>query len=114
MCLCPKLVDIKDGEVSGTEDGSVSCEESEVDEGLTWCNKMSILWGRELGFTTAVVCFSCFIVNFLYYGGVYAFPQILPSLGIAISPAVNLFLGAVIGLVGTCVSLGTLRTFDRK
>merc|ERR1719195_182976 len=110
MLSCPKLAACNDIEESYIEED----EDSEVNNGLSLRDSMSIVWGSRLRFTTTVVCFSCFVANFLYYGGVYSFPQILPSLGFAVLPAFSLFLGAVFGLVGSLVTLWTMHTFNRK
>eukprot|EP00418_Pyrodinium_bahamense_P069585 CAMPEP_0179096324 /NCGR_PEP_ID=MMETSP0796-20121207/44277_1 /TAXON_ID=73915 /ORGANISM="Pyrodinium bahamense, Strain pbaha01" /LENGTH=467 /DNA_ID=CAMNT_0020794043 /DNA_START=100 /DNA_END=1503 /DNA_ORIENTATION=+ len=80
------------------------------DKGL---GRLGIVFGPALGFTTVVVCASTFTLNFLYYGSIYAFPQVLPDLELRVSPGANLFLGAVMEIpgyvVGTWLSNRTTR-----
>jgi len=60
------------------------------------------------------VSFSFFVTNFLYFVGIYSFPEILPTLGMKTSPAAELFLGGIFSLLGNCASLCTMEAFDRK
>lgn len=62
--------------------------------------KLNIVFGRHLFYTTMVLSFSVFTLNFLFYGGLYAFPQVLPSLDLHVTPAVNLMLGALVEVPG--------------
>jgi len=66
---------------------------------------LNVIFGRHLGFTTAVVAFTTFALNFNFYGGLYAFPQVLPELNLHFSPAANVFLGAVIELPGFALGM---------
>lgn len=56
-----------------------------------WDN-LKILFGRRLIYTTCVTCFTEFVINFEYYGSMYAFAQVLPALKTVLSPAVSLIL----------------------
>jgi len=118
MRSCPKLADhcydSDESDVSD-EDSDVSDEDSEVEnDGLSFRDTMSILWGPRLAFTTFTLCFSCAVFNILYYGGIYSFPQILPALHLKVSPAANVMLGAIFEVVGTLVSVLTMLWFSRK
>jgi nitrate/nitrite transporter NarK len=62
--------------------------------------QLKIIFGRQFLFTTFVVMVSTFTLNFNFYGGLYAFPQVLPQLDLQFSPAVNLTLGAAAELPG--------------
>lgn len=61
---------------------------------------LDIVFGKRLLYTTLVVCFSCFNLNFLFYGGLYAFPQVLPHMKLHLTPAANLLLGAIASIFG--------------
>jgi MFS family permease len=62
--------------------------------------QMKIIFGPQFLFTTFVVSVSTFTLNFNFYGGLYAFPQVLPQLDLHFSPAFNLALGAAAELPG--------------
>merc|ERR1719401_1755455 len=53
-----------------------------------------IFSGRFL-FSTVVVIYSCFTLNVLFYGCLYAFPQVLTEVHMGPSPAMSLMIGAV-------------------
>jgi len=53
---------------------------------------LKIMFGRRLIYTTCVTCFTEFVINFEYYGSMYAFAQVLPALNMWLSPAVSLIL----------------------
>jgi len=65
-----------------------------------YASALRVIFGRNLGFTTFTVCLLCFTLNFNYYGGIYAFPQVLPELDLHLSPAGNLALGAIFEVPG--------------
>lgn len=71
--------------------------------------KMGAVLDSRLLYSTFVLCFSTFTLNFLFYGGLYAFPQVLPDLELHVAPAVNLMVGAVFEIPGylLCMCLGT-------
>jgi len=64
--------------------------EAERDEHGSFYYHMKVVFGRHLGFTTLVTCVTTFALNFNFYGGLYAFPQVLPELNLKFSPAANL------------------------
>lgn len=63
-------------------------------------DKLGIVLGRHLLYTTMVVCVSVFTLNFVFYGGLYAFPRVLPDLKLHVSPAINLMIGASVEMIG--------------
>lgn len=67
---------------------------------LTMQDKLGIVLGRHMLYSTLVVCVSVFTLNFLFYGGLYSFPQILPHMRLQISPSVNLMVGALVEFPG--------------
>eukprot|EP00746_Dinoflagellata_sp_MGD_P081408 gnl/MRDRNA2_/MRDRNA2_32383_c0_seq2.p1 gnl/MRDRNA2_/MRDRNA2_32383_c0~~gnl/MRDRNA2_/MRDRNA2_32383_c0_seq2.p1 ORF type:complete len:485 (+),score=85.62 gnl/MRDRNA2_/MRDRNA2_32383_c0_seq2:256-1710(+) len=75
---------------------------------------LSIVTGPGLLFTTVVVMFTCFTCNFLYYGGLYAFPQVLPEMELQVSPAMNLMIGACFEIPGFIVGVTVGLYVSRK
>lgn len=73
-------------------------------------SRFQLLVSPKLRYVTFTASFSYFVLNFITYGGLYAFPQILPEAGAEIAPAVALgwaaaaeISGRVFGfLVGSC------------
>mmetsp|Transcript_21993 Transcript_21993/g.63406 ORF Transcript_21993/g.63406 Transcript_21993/m.63406 type:complete len:470 (-) Transcript_21993:143-1552(-) len=76
--------------------------------------KLGIVLGRHLAFSTFVVCFSMFSLNFLYYGGLYAFPQVLPELELRVAPAASLMAGAAFGVPGYLLGMALGGHMGRK
>lgn len=77
-------------------------------------DKLRIVLGRHFLYTTITVCVSCFNLNFLFYGGLYAFPQVLPHLELQLSPAVNLMLGAISEIPGYLAGVILCSYMSRK
>lgn len=50
--------------------------------------------------TTVLFGFSAFVSNVVFYGGLYAFPQVLPTLKMYFSPAAVLFIGIITEVLG--------------
>mmetsp|Transcript_616 Transcript_616/g.1514 ORF Transcript_616/g.1514 Transcript_616/m.1514 type:complete len:512 (+) Transcript_616:119-1654(+) len=61
--------------------------------------QLGIVFGRRFLLTTVIVIYSTFVLNFTYFGCLYAFPQIL-SESLGGSPAMNLFIGAIWEMFG--------------
>lgn len=70
--------------------------------------------GPTLLFTTLVTGFSCFTLNLLFYGGLYAFPQILPEIETGLSPAATLLFGATMEIPGYLFGLFVGVNLSRK
>jgi putative MFS transporter len=81
---------------------------------ITIRDKLSIVMGRHLIYTTVVACLSLFTLNFLFYGGLYAIPQVLPNLKLHVSPAVNLMVGAFAEMPGYLVGVLIGNHLSRK
>lgn len=75
--------------------------------------QMDVVFGGGLLATTAVVTYSCFILNLNYYGTLYAFPQVLPQL-IHEAAASELLIGALWELPGLAMGLVIGMTLSRK
>jgi len=69
-------------------------------EALPWSKHLSVIFGPRLLFSTLTTCLSTFTMNFIFYGGLYAFPQVLPELDLRLSPAANLIIGATMEIPG--------------
>jgi len=65
----------------------------------------SFIWHRSMRCTTVTLCLSTFVLNYTYYGGIYALPQVLPSLELGVSTAMNLLLACLIELFGYGLAL---------
>ncbi|CAD7939022.1 unnamed protein product [Amoebophrya sp. A120] len=65
------------------------------------------VFSYEYASSTIVLCWTTFTLNFVYYGGLYAFPQLLEGIGdtLTVSPAVSLVLAAVCEIPGCVIAL---------
>lgn len=74
-----------------------------------------LMFGRTLLYSTLVVCFTCFSLNFLYYGGLYAFPQVLgTSVHTGSTAAVALLVGVAWEMPGVLVVAALGHLIDRR
>jgi len=73
----------------------------------------AVFHGRILT-RTIVGCQSAFTVNFLYNGGLYAFPQVLPHLGLKSTPVCDLLLAVAFELPGFIVGAYLLKHIERR
>jgi hypothetical protein len=80
----------------------------------TTLETMRLVLGMRLFYTTVVVCMSAFTLNFLFYGGLYAFPQVLPDLKLHLSPCANLMIGAISEIPGYLVGIVLGNMLSRK
>lgn len=71
----------------------------------SWGAGIGIIFGRNFAFTTCVLCLTTYTLNYCFYGGLYAFPQVLPDMGLEVSPAMNLLLGAALEIPAALVGL---------
>lgn len=77
--------------------------------------RLAIVWGRHMFYSTVVLCACFFTWNFLFYGGLYAFPQALRDLELhSVNPAVNLMLGALMEAPGLFLGVVLGRYVSRK
>jgi len=60
----------------------------------------TVIFSRRLLFSTVAVIYSCFTLNTLFYGCLYAFPQVVTDVKMSSSPAVSLVMGALWELPG--------------
>mmetsp|Transcript_4340 Transcript_4340/g.6689 ORF Transcript_4340/g.6689 Transcript_4340/m.6689 type:complete len:494 (+) Transcript_4340:86-1567(+) len=77
-------------------------------------DKLGIVLGRHLLYSTLVTCVSVFTLNFLFYGGLYAFPQVLPDLKLRVTPSANLMLGALVEVPGFLAGIVIGNYLSRK
>jgi len=76
---------------------------------------IGVIFGPAMIFTTIVSCFTCFVMNLLFYGGLYAFPQVLSvTVETGTSPAFALLAGALCEGPGYMLALGFDRVMDRR
>lgn len=88
---------------------SRSCTESLVQQ---W----SVLFAHRLVSTTAIVMYTCFVMNFTYYGSAYAFPQIFSAMpeSNSSSAVMQLMIGCLWELPGNFLPLLFGTTLGRK
>lgn len=65
---------------------------------------LGFIWSRELIGTTLLMIYSCFVLNLVAYGCLYAFPQVMTEVDMGYSPAVGLAVGAFWELSGCSIS----------
>merc|ERR1719471_2053414 len=76
---------------------------------------LGVIFGPAMLYSTLVCCFTCFCLNFLYYGGLYAFPQVLSeNVSTGTSPAIALLKGALWTFPGYFMAVGFDRVLDRR
>lgn len=99
---------------NGRDDVPVEFTAAALSDDVPLTHGLRVVFGRHLAFTTLVTGFTCFSVNFLYYGGLYAFPQVLPELNLRFSSAANLFLGAAFEIPGFLLGMALGDRMTRK
>eukprot|EP00933_Yihiella_yeosuensis_P071149 TRINITY_DN79340_c0_g1_i1.p1 TRINITY_DN79340_c0_g1~~TRINITY_DN79340_c0_g1_i1.p1 ORF type:complete len:508 (+),score=68.73 TRINITY_DN79340_c0_g1_i1:200-1723(+) len=73
-----------------------------------------VVFGRRLWVQTLVTAYSCFVLNLSYYGCLYAFPQVLPSLVEHGAAASALLVGALWEIPGMVLGAVVGVTMQRK
>jgi len=104
---------------NGNEHISVDFKTTDVVQGKRECGaslivQLGIVFGRRMIVSTLVICFSCFSLNFVLYGGIYALPQALPNVNMGMSPAAALFFSALWEIPGVVLALFMSCMMDRK
>jgi len=69
------------------------------------CQQARVALGPVLRFTTVALCFSCIVLNFVYYGMLYAFPLVLGKVDLGVTPALAIIIGALWELPGYAVAI---------
>mmetsp|Transcript_92330 Transcript_92330/g.260850 ORF Transcript_92330/g.260850 Transcript_92330/m.260850 type:complete len:475 (+) Transcript_92330:113-1537(+) len=59
-----------------------------------------IIFSGEMWLSSLIVIYSCFVLNFVYYGSIYAIAQIIGDIGLQGAPAVELLIGAMFDIPG--------------
>jgi len=77
-------------------------------------NQATLVLGHQMLWSTVVAAFSCFTVNFIYFGFMYAFPLLLPNVFRHTSAAFAMFVGGLWGIVGKMSGLIIGNEFTRK
>jgi putative MFS transporter len=80
----------------------------------TWHAPLKTVFDRRFLLRTIIGCQSAFTVNFLYNGGLYAFPQVIPHLGLKSTPVHDLLLAVAFELPGYIVGAYFLRHAERR
>lgn len=80
-----------------------ACQEQNAGSDVDITSGYGAIFTQELYVTTIVMTYTCFVMNFSYYGLLYAFPILLPGvshIGHTLTPAVELMIGACWELPG--------------
>mmetsp|Transcript_118260 Transcript_118260/g.331215 ORF Transcript_118260/g.331215 Transcript_118260/m.331215 type:complete len:531 (+) Transcript_118260:178-1770(+) len=87
-------------------------------EGRTMSSIVSRQWqivfGNRLFGTTLIIMYSCFVLNFAYYGCMYSFPQVLAEVLAYRSAASQLLIGALWEIPGNAMGFLIGFTLPRK
>jgi putative MFS transporter len=86
----------------------------EKDSMVKMWRTFGILAGERMLFSTFVMVYSCLVMNVLFYGCLYAFPQIVTDVEMAQSPAMSLVVGSLWGLPGYLMAYLCSEFFERK
>lgn len=81
---------------------------------VKWYVPLKSVFGKRILLKTVIGCQSTFTVNFLYNGGLYAFPQVLPHLGLKSTPVCDLLLAVAFELPGYLLGAYLLTHLPRK
>eukprot|EP00747_Dinoflagellata_sp_TGD_P117156 gnl/TRDRNA2_/TRDRNA2_172545_c2_seq3.p1 gnl/TRDRNA2_/TRDRNA2_172545_c2~~gnl/TRDRNA2_/TRDRNA2_172545_c2_seq3.p1 ORF type:complete len:485 (+),score=46.52 gnl/TRDRNA2_/TRDRNA2_172545_c2_seq3:73-1527(+) len=57
--------------------------------------QLKIVYGPDMLYSTLVTKYSCFSLNFVFYGTLFAFPQVVTQVDMGVPPATSLILGAL-------------------
>merc|ERR1719503_19663 len=76
--------------------------------------QFGIVFGRHMLVSTMTMVFTCFVLNILFYGCLYAFPRIVGDVGMGPSPAVALLQGALWELPGFILGVACALLLPRK
>jgi MFS family permease len=76
--------------------------------------QLVFLLGQEMLSTTFVMVYSCFVLNFTFYGCLYAFSNVMSDIDLGTSSAISLITGAVVELVGVLMSIAIVQYMPRR
>eukprot|EP00440_Ansanella_granifera_P023510 gb/GFBE01025530.1/.p1 GENE.gb/GFBE01025530.1/~~gb/GFBE01025530.1/.p1 ORF type:complete len:481 (+),score=89.60 gb/GFBE01025530.1/:1-1443(+) len=65
---------------------------------------VKIIYSPQFLYTTLTMMYSCFVLNLVYYGCLYAFPQVMQEVDMGYSAAIGLVVGALWELPGFALS----------
>eukprot|EP00928_Gymnodinium_smaydae_P071355 TRINITY_DN54972_c0_g1_i1.p1 TRINITY_DN54972_c0_g1~~TRINITY_DN54972_c0_g1_i1.p1 ORF type:complete len:516 (-),score=106.15 TRINITY_DN54972_c0_g1_i1:63-1610(-) len=80
----------------------------------TFARQLDLIFGERFFLTTVIIVYTCFVLNLLLFGCLYAFPQVVPDLHIGGTPVGSLFSAACIELVGYAGAITIGSVFTRK
>ena len=79
-----------------------------------WSEVMPHIFGARFLYTTFTLCWLTFTCNFIYYGMLYALPQVLGDLKLSVSPALNLMRSAAAEIPGVFIGVWLGYTVTRR
>eukprot|EP00928_Gymnodinium_smaydae_P075409 TRINITY_DN58420_c0_g1_i1.p1 TRINITY_DN58420_c0_g1~~TRINITY_DN58420_c0_g1_i1.p1 ORF type:complete len:479 (+),score=77.40 TRINITY_DN58420_c0_g1_i1:86-1522(+) len=77
-------------------------------------NPIAVIFSRRLFYSTVAVIYSTFTLNVLFYGCLYAFPQVVKDIEMGTSPAVSLIIGALWEFPGNVLATAFGMYWPRK
>mmetsp|Transcript_75023 Transcript_75023/g.160693 ORF Transcript_75023/g.160693 Transcript_75023/m.160693 type:complete len:510 (-) Transcript_75023:15-1544(-) len=79
--------------------------------GTAFGAQLGLIFSRRFRFTTLTLCYTYFTLNLVFYGNLYAFPQVLPAMqstsGSGMPPTAQLALGVITGGIPGVVMAAT-------
>jgi putative MFS transporter len=76
-------------------------------------DNLSVVFGPQYISTTWVLCFSAFVLNIFYYGGMYIQPQVMTQ-GNGLPPGWEMVLGGPFDLIGLCLAMALAQIAPRR
>lgn len=83
---------------------------AEADPALQW----KMLFTDEMAATTFIMVYTCFVLNFTFYGCLYAFPNVMGDVDLGSTPATSLIVGALVELGGLLIAIVVASTLPRR
>jgi len=76
-------------------------------------DNLKVVFGEQHLSTTGVLCFSAFVLNIFYYGGMYIQPQVMTQ-GNGLPPGWEMVMGGPFDLVGLCLAMVLAQVAPRR
>lgn len=106
------------GRLNGKPDISVEFRPPEQPKPRTmmeaYIRPLRLIYAPRMLFSTLAVCFSCFVLNTIYYGCLYAMPQVVSTVDMGTLPALTLLLGALWEYPGLALGVACGMLWRRK
>mmetsp|Transcript_19568 Transcript_19568/g.58671 ORF Transcript_19568/g.58671 Transcript_19568/m.58671 type:complete len:506 (+) Transcript_19568:97-1614(+) len=84
---------------------STSRQERSPSLALRVMEPVELIFSRRLLYSTLTVLYSCFTLNCIFYGVIYAVPQVVTKVDMGVSPAISILQGALCELPGVAMAI---------